>query len=303
MKVNQLLQGAMMTAIYLLLLILYNMGIFPTMISLALPLPLMVHGARSSSVKDVALVFLACLIGSFVVASILGVGTTLIFGLAGTILGIGLVRKWPYWQRIINASLVYLIALPVFTYLMSGVHLGTSLVEIISESMALTESLPFAGDNVPDLQEFQDMVATLIPQLLPTILLLVGLASALVSDALGKFILKRLRLEYPRSENFSRFQLGALIALAYVLTQFLLRAELGDALQVMVINIYFTLNLLFMVQGIVVATAFLRSRGRSRLAPVLVIFALLGNFGALFSTLGVFDAFWDLRKRMVKRFD
>ena len=67
MKTKSLVNAAMMMAIYLVFFILYNVGILPSIMTLLLP------------------------IGTYLIGSVYGLMTTLLYGITGALLGIGIV--------------------------------------------------------------------------------------------------------------------------------------------------------------------------------------------------------------------
>ena len=57
------------------------------------------------------------------------------------------------------------------------------------------------------------------------------------------------------------------------------------------------LNTLFMIQGIIVAIQFFKSRNQKGLGIMVVVFAILSNLVMFVSLIGMMDALFDYRKR------
>lgn len=47
----------------------------------------------------------------------------------GTIIGIGMVKSWPYWQRILNAVIISVLSFPITIYFVSGLNVKESVTE------------------------------------------------------------------------------------------------------------------------------------------------------------------------------
>lgn len=67
-------------------------------------------------------------------------------------------------------------------------------------------------------------------------------------------------------------------------------------------NIIMLLNTLFLVQGLIVAMAYFKSRNQKGFGIFVIIFALMSSLSMFISVLGVTDALFDYRERFaVKR--
>jgi uncharacterized protein YybS (DUF2232 family) len=255
----------------------------------------------NSKLKDSLLVYLCCLVGSFLIGSIFGLLSTLVFGLSGLILGIGYLKKWSYWQRILNASLVYLIGMPLMSFVLFGqIGMGDILLEGFQQSFNEIQSF-LPEESKTFITSLIDTLNLIVSQGMPALLLLSGLGFNLVSDWLAKVVMKRLRLDYPKTESILKMQLGGTLAAVYTASFILmLLSILPASLQLIGLNIYLLFNMLFSVQGIIVIIAYFKGRQRPKLAIPFLIISFLTGVNAFFSILGVFDAFFNIRKRMNK---
>ena len=100
MKTKSLVNAAMMMAIYLVFFILYNVGILPSIMTLLLPIPLIIYSVVSQKVSDILLLLLGCTIGTYLIGSVYGLMTTLLYGITGALLGIGIVKLESYFECI-----------------------------------------------------------------------------------------------------------------------------------------------------------------------------------------------------------
>ena len=294
MTTKSLVNATKMIAIYLVFLILYTMGIFPTLISLVLPLPIIIYSVQTRKLSELLLMFIACLLGSFLLTSFFGFLMTLLYGASGIILGWGFVKKWPYWQRILNSAILYMLGFPVIIYVLTGTTLTEASQAVFNESLNMLISMvPEAGSQFETLQ---NLMVTIVPKLMPTMLLLAGIAISFMSDLIAQLTLKRLRLEVTSFGDIRNFQLGRSLAMVYLGSQFGLLFINMTGIQVILLNIMLLLNVLFVVQGSIVLFSFFKKRNKTLPIFILVILFLFNATIAL-SMLGVMDALFDYRNR------
>ena len=71
----------------------------------------------------------------------------------------------------------------------------------------------------------------------------------------------------------------------------------NSGVTVVLLNVVMLLNTLFMIQGIIVAIQFFKSRNQKGLGIMVVVFAILSNLVMFVSLIGMMDALFDYRKR------
>lgn len=299
MKTKSLVNAAMMMAIYLVFFILYNIGILPSIMTLLLPIPLIIYSVVSQKVSDVLLLLLGCTIGTYLIGSVYGLMTTLLYGVTGALLGIGIIKKWHYWNRILNASIVFVIVMPLTTYVLTKLSMSEMFLQTMNEMFTIFDQV---GGMMPEgsmdqLTSMQEMMQTFIPMLMPTLLLIMGGVGAFLSDKISTIVLKRMSLQTPDSQPVSEFQLGAKLAISLIIAQFAMAFIRNQGVTVILLNVVMLLNTLFMIQGIIVAIQFFKSRNQKGLGVMVVVFAILSNLVMFVSLIGMMDALFDYRKR------
>lgn len=299
MKTKSLVNAAMMMAIYLVFLILYNIGIFPEIIMFLLPIPIIVYSLVSRKTIDVVWLLVGCSIGSYLIGSIFGLMTTVLYGGVGAILGIGMMKKRSYWNRILNASILFLIGMPLITFITTGMNLSDMIVDTMNEVFTMFDQ--FEGmlpqGSADQFDSMQEMMQTFIPMIVPTGLILIGGLNAFVSDKIACVILKRMQLEIPNRQALSEFQLGAKLAVILMISQLAMAFITNHGLSVILLNIVILLNALFMIQGAIVAIQFFKSRNQNGFGIFIVVFAFLSNLSMFVSLVGMMDALFDYRER------
>lgn len=303
MKTRSLVNAAIMLAIYMVFFVLYYIGVLPTIMSMLLPIPLIIYSVMTDKLSDMIWLLIGCFIGTGLLGSVYGLVTTLNYGVMGAIIGIGILKKWPYWQRLLNAAIVSIIAYPLMIYVVSGISLQESMTQIIQEVFAEMQSMSVLPEaSLAMLTTMEQSMMSMFTTLLPTLLLLIGLLWAFLSDKLAMFILKRMNYELPSSGNIQKFQLGATLAVIYLGSQLMSLFISNHTINVILMNIIMLLNTLFLVQGLIVAMAYFKSRNQKGFGIFVIIFALMSSLSMFISVLGVTDALFDYRERFaVKR--
>lgn len=299
MKTKSLVNAAIMLAIYMVFFVLYNIGVLPTIMSILLPIPLIIYSVATQKIRDVIWLLLGCFVGTFLMGSIYGLVTTLNYGVIGTVIGIGIVKKWPYWQRLLNAAIVSVISFPITTYVLTGLNVQQSMKQVIDELFAMMQSMTqmLPESSVEVLNHFQNMMSMMMTTLLPTILILVGLMSAFLSDKVATLVLRRMNFEVPKGEDVQEFQLGSKLAIILLVSQILVSFITNHTLSVILLNTVMLLNTLFLFQGAIVMMAYFKSRNQKGIGIVLLVFSLMSSLSMFISVLGISDALFNYRER------
>jgi uncharacterized protein YybS (DUF2232 family) len=288
-----------MLAIYMVFFVLYNIGVLPTIMSILLPIPLIVYSVATQKVRDIIWLLFGCFVGTFLMGSVYGLVTTLNYGVIGAVIGIGIIKKWPYWQRLLNAAIVSVISFPITTYVLTGLNVQESMKQVIDELFAMMESMTqmLPESSVEVLNHFQNMMSMMMTTLLPTILILVGLVSAFLSDKVATLVLRRMNFEVPKGEDIQEFQLGSKLAIILLVSQILVSFITNHTLSVILLNTVMLLNTLFLFQGAIVMMAYFKSRNQKGIGIVLLVFSLMSSLSMFISVLGISDALFNYRER------
>lgn len=299
MKTKSLVNAAIMLAIYMVFFVLYNIGVLPTIMSILLPIPLIIYSVATQKIRDVIWLLLGCFVGTFLMGSVYGLVTTLNYGVIGAVIGIGIVKKWPYWQRLLNAAIVSVISFPITTYVLTGLNVQESMKQVIDELFAMMQSMTqmLPESSVEVLNHFQNMMSMMMTTLLPTILILVGLMSAFLSDKVATLVLRRMNFEVPKGEDVQEFQLGSKLAIILLVSQILVSFITNHTLSVILLNTVMLLNTLFLFQGAIVMMAYFKSRNQKGIGIVLLVFSLMSSLSMFISVLGISDALFNYRER------
>ena len=284
----------MIIAIYLIFLILYIIGFIPSLISVLLPIPIIVYSQMSKKLSEISLLLLGCCIGAFLLTSAFGLLITIIYGLSGLILGWGIVKRWPYWQRIVNSALVYMFGIPLVMYLITNMWISDLFIDVFTESFRIVNTMmPELNDQIEIVQE---QITIFLPQIIPTLLLLSGMVLSFLSDKIANIVLKRLEFQMPETGDIGNFQLGKQLAILYIMSPLILGFINIPGIYIIGVNIILFLNILFVFQGAIVLFRILRTRSKGFVTWIILSILVLYLSLAL-SILGVMDAFFNYRNR------
>ena len=295
MNTRSLVNASMMLGIYLVLLVLYTFNILPVMITFILPIPFIIYYLREQTIKQTLWLFVGACVGSVLISSVLGLMTTLLYGLSGLIIVVGIHFKWPYWNRILNTAIVFALLFPLTFQMMFGMSYGDSMTQMISEMQLIVEQLELSSEEATTLIEQMQLM---IQMILPTAYLLYGLLQAFVCDKVASILSRRMNLPYSEVVEVKSFQLGKTLAIVLIIAQILMLFVNHATLSVVFVNIVFLLNFLFVIQGIIVIVSLFSQRNKKGLGICLVTFATLFGAALYVAMFGVMDAFYNYRERL-----
>lgn len=302
MKIRSLTNAAVMLSMYMLLFVLYNIGVFPTIMSILLPIPIIIYSVTVGRIRDILLLFIGCFCGTFLFGSIYGVITTLNYGVMGTIIGIGMVKSWPYWQRILNAVIISVLSFPITIYFVSGLNVKESVTQMTGEIEVMIQSIANTLPSdytaiIGELQRSIDLMATLFP----TIVILMGTMSVFLSDTVAILILKKLGISPLKfkKQNIHNIQVGPTLIIVLVIGQLIKTVLSIPTVDYILINVMAIINMLYVLQGIIVILLYFKSRSKIGLGILTVILMLLLGFSIFIEMLGIMDAFFNYRDKLV----
>lgn len=178
------------------------------------------------------------------------------------------------------------------------------------EETGLIEQLESQGVDRTQIEQLSQRIADLMVTLIPGIMVVTAMLTALVSLLLTRSVLRRLRVPVPgRLPPFRtwrvdfRFVYGFIAGLACL--------ALGDVLAVDIlttagVNLLVAFGFVFAVQGLsVVVFLFGRTKTHPVMRIVLIVFLVFYLQAILYLMLfiGLFDLFFDYRKRLEKKED
>lgn len=281
-----------------------------------LPVPAAYMAARHRAVAGVLTGVLAAL----VCAPLTGPGFALLVLLLASLVGGGMgaaARSGMSTLRLFClVAALFLVSAVVWAGVLlalAGAGPVTALNEITGEALDSTRGIYIGmGMDEQSVDELLDQVrefTELLPYLMPGILLI---ASALLSGsamAAVRRVFERLRQPFPRDFEFAAFRLhfvfayGMIAGLACELAAAWLDESYSFTVSLVGMNLIMVTQTLFFIQGLAIAHFFLSLRRTGRGKRVLVFggLGMMELFLPLVSWLGLFDTWFDYRRRFTAR--
>lgn len=302
-----LTEAAIQLAIFIVLFLasLY-VPLLGMMISLFLSLPFIVftmrHGYRPALVLLTAAVIVSTLI-----SSVLSAFAAVMFGTSGIVIGALLAKQKNRYVVLAAATVAFLVNM-VIDYIMSVKFFELDIIaqtlSILSDSFhTAVQVMESAGKNPPEatIARFEQGLK-LIKYVTPTLFVIAALASAYLTMIVSVPILKRLKLSVGTWPPFRELMLPKQLVWYYlfVLIATFFPLEQGTFAFVVVINLYYVLQLLFAIQGFsfLYYVAYRKQIAKGIVVAGTIVCLFIPFLLYLIAILGIIDLGFELRKRV-----
>lgn len=305
-KTNKITDGALLTAIYIVLLL--TVVFIPVMFLpglIMLPIPFIVYATRYSY-RPAIVMFLVALALTLLVATFISLPITLLAGVGGIVIGHAIYTgRKPYeiWAQGTLGYIVSLIVIFVLAQLVFNINIYHETEAMINESIQIMRAA-FEQFNLPAEQmkmfEALEEQMRFFPDLLPASIAISSILLAFGSTWLSFKIMNRIERKQYAFPPFRKFLLPkSLIFIYAVVLIAILFFNGGETFVIITSNIYMLLFVLFVIQGFsfIFFIAHLKNWHRS-IPIVAVVISLL--FPSLFMLmaqfLGIIDLAFNFRK-------
>ncbi|MBB5324111.1 uncharacterized protein YybS (DUF2232 family) [Anoxybacillus tepidamans] len=274
--------------------------------TLFLSLPFMVFTMRHGYAASLMLL-LAAIIVSVLIGSLLSLPVVFMFGTSGIVIGALFAKQKNRYMILVAATVIFLLNM-VIDYIISVKFFE---MDIIAQTLSLLKDsfrtamqvMEGMGQEPPkELQERFQQGLELVKYVTPTLFAVTALAFAYLTIVVSVPILKRLNMSVGTWPPFRQITLPKQLLWYYllVLVATFFPLEKGTFAYIAVINLYYLLQLLFMIQGF----SFLyHVANRKNIAKGIVVIGTLLCFFFpfllyLIAILGIIDLGFELRKRV-----
>lgn len=277
----------------------------------ALPVPIAFitsrHGAASGLLAALAAGLLCT-----VFTGPLGGLMVLLLSVVGSGAGIGLRRGVSLSRLFLLVTILFLAALALWSgavLVVTGMGPDGALGRVVEDGASFTSGFSTTlGMDQSDVEAaeaaFRDL-ASMLPYLLPALLLVMSIVLSGATVALSRQVFQRLKQPFPAGYRFSAFRLH--FAFAYLMIAGLicdlaspyLASGYSEAVALVGMNIIIVSGVLFFIQGLAISHFFMEKYKLSRGWRILVYLALfvIQVLSSLVSWLGLFDTWIDYRRR------
>jgi len=255
-KPKVIVDGALLLAIYSILLFftifIPVLGIISIFL---LPIPFVIYTYRYNISQTIVFFLGACFL-SFLFSSLFGLGVTFMFGMTGIVIGRLVQQKKSGVELLLGGTVSYLIT-SVILYAGTIAIFDLDFNNLIQESTADTISMfentmELTGQDSDLIVEQLQQSLEIFPYLLPSSLVITSLFLAFISQLLYYPVIKRLKIPVSRLPKFRDLVLPKSLLWYYLIVLFLtfLELEPGSFLYMAVINLFYVLQLLMIIQGL-----------------------------------------------------
>ncbi len=301
--VKQLVEGAALAAVFaVLFLVTTYVPLLGSLTLWALPIPFILMIVRNGVGSGIVMWGVTIVLG-FLIAGIPSLVASLTFGLGGLTAGYFYYLRKSALAVLISSSVAYVVSLVlvfIFSILLIGENPADLAVNMLTQSINQAESISSAiGQQSNQFDQLLEQVG-MIRYLIPTALVLLGVAIALISQLISVPILKRVGgFKPPVFKPIREWAFPKSFLWYYLVVTILMMVGLeeGSIAFVAAINVYSILNALIFVQGLAVIYFFSHRRGWPIVVPILLTF--LGfALTSIVVIIGIIDLGFELRRRM-----
>ncbi|WP_167577787.1 YybS family protein [Ammoniphilus sp. YIM 78166] len=308
-NVRSMLEGALISGIFLVLMfttIYTPLGIITAM---ALPVPFTIYAARNDLKKSMLVVAASGLLTIFI-GALPSIFSALFAGLLGVVMGVLYRQGKSAFHVFVGgslASLAFLLGSLVISYYVLNINPVTTIQEMMNQSIEMSRSIMEQIGPADEKQTamLTDMVG-MIGKMVPMLLILGSTQFALINHWFSRKVLQRLGTPVPSFPPFREWRWPRSIMYYYLvvlLGSIIVGAQGGDMWETLLLNIKPILDIMMMIQGLSFLFFFSHSKGWGKAIPItaIVLVFIFPPFPFILVLLGILDLGIDLRSKVSKK--
>jgi uncharacterized protein YybS (DUF2232 family) len=307
-KVRSMLEGALLSGIFIILMFLTIYTPLGIVTAMALPVPFTIFAARHG-VKFSLLVVAVSALLTIIIGALPSVFSAIFAGLLGVVMG-ALYRQGRKATVVFLggtvASLIFFLGSVVISYYFFKINPITSIQSMLTESIKMSETMlnQFGASDPKQVEMLKNMVA-LIGKLIPMLLILGSAQFAIINHWLSRKILKRLGTDVSSFPAFREWSWPKSVMVYYLLvliaSMFMEKQGITGILNVILLNIKPILDIMMIIQGLSLIFYFAHAKGYGKGIPIVacVLVFIFPAFPFILILLGILDLGMNLRARMV----
>ncbi len=306
-----LTEGAMLTAIYIVLLLIAAFVPIITIIAMfLLPVPFIIFASRHNW-KPALLMFGVAVVLSVLFATIVSLPLTVLMGLGGIMLGSSIYKKLPAYETLGRGTIGFVVGLVfifVFSQFVLQVNLMSEIDQMINQYVQMIKDLmeQFGlADQGEEQIEMLEQQMGMITSLVPAGIALIAILMAFVSQWVSYKVINRLdgmKLGFPPFRML-RFPVSLVWIYFFALIFTFFELDPSSTLYLAVNNVMMLTGILMTLQGLSFIFFYAHKKNKSKALPVAsVILTILFPFFFLYFVrlLGIIDIGFSLRDRISK---
>lgn len=278
-EANKITEGALLTAIYIVLLLVVIFVPFIFIFGLfMLPIPFIVYAKRHSYEPAIIMFFVASGL-TLLVATVVSLPITVLAGIGGIAIGTALHRgRSPYetWARGTVGFIVAMLIIILIMQIVLDINVYDQTEMFIEESLAMTKAMMGTMNfNVEQMEEFSvvEEQMRMFPDLLPASIAVFSILLALGSLWLSFKVISRVehnRLSFP---PFQKFSLPKGIVWIYIVSLFMLLfvSNTDSTFYIAALNTTMLMIVLVIIQGFSFMFFYANYQKWPRAIPIIVV--------------------------------
>ncbi|WP_050606312.1 YybS family protein [Clostridium niameyense] len=314
-KTKSLVEAGLTVAL-MVVLVLANLYIpvFGTIVSFILPIPITVLYLRQDCKNTILSIVCTGVIVSLLNNPLIGISTTISFGIMGIVLGYCIKKDKSFLTTIIYLAIGFLISTIIkfsmyflFVDRRGIIAFINDYIKVLNETMDMYKQI-YTKAGVPQekIQYLEKSMAIFKPEyivkFIPGVLIVASFISGFLNYIITKAILnklgyKNIKSPIPFSKIYINVRLAAILSIILLIGILLNRKNLsiGDYLMV---SSQIILQILFIIDGLSVAIYYLRNKFNisKGLLFVIILFTMFSNLSIIYIFIGLLDIVMDFRK-------
>ncbi|MFB4168781.1 YybS family protein [Virgibacillus sp. JSM 102003] len=302
-----LTEGAMLTAIYIILLLIAAfVPVITIVTTFLLPVPFIIFASRHNW-KPSLLMFGVAIVLSILFATIVSLPMTVLMGLGGIMIGSSIYKKLPAYETWGRGTIGFVVGL-VFTFVFSQfvlqVNLMSEIDQLINQYILMFTDL-MEQFGLADQTELLEQQMGMISSLVPAGIALIAILMAFISQWVSYKVINRLEgmnLGFPPFRML-RFPVSLVWIYFFALISTFFELDPSSTLYLAVNNVMMLTGILMTLQGLSFIFFYAHKKNKSKALPVVsVILTILFPFFFLYFVrlLGIIDIGFSLRDRISK---
>jgi len=309
------IEAGLLSALLLILMLTTAYIPFLSFLNILLPIPITLLCLRHNYKVGISAVVVSGILVAMAYDPVSALGTSITYGLTGLTLGYCIKKEMKASKTICFMALASLVA-TLANILILGLlatpggfaGLGRELnstITLMNNMMAeIKEAYLKLGlsNQQKELanQMFPTITMEMVKSLLIASLVFGSFISAVLNYFIARAILKKLRYELvevkPFSELYMSEKIGFVIAVVAIIAMLLQGAKI-DLGKYIIMSVISLINLIFIIEGLAVATFFLKNKFKlSNPVVVLIFFFTITPFQGFYQIIGLVDIVMDFRK-------
>lgn len=304
-QVRSMLEGALISGIFLVIMFLTLYTPIGIITTVALPIPFTVYAARHP-LKNSILVVIASTLLTIFIGALPSMFTAIFAGLLGTVMGTLYYRHKTAFTVFIGgtlASLVFLLGSLLASYFFLKINPITTMQTMMEESLQMSQSLLTQFGQVdPKRVEALESMVQMIAKMIPMLLIFGSAQFSMLNHWLSRKILLRLGNPVPGFPPFREWGWPKSLLYFYVIVialSFFIGKDTEQLSYTLFLNIKPILDVMLIIQGLSIVSYFSYRKGwgRGLFIIALVLVFIFPPFPFILMLLGIMDLGINFRKQ------